>query len=254
MSYEENVWEQEWKLEKASRADLISHAMQWEATRFSYRKTGIFIPSFRMMNPVSKINFPGLKLLDLGCGSGAQASFFASNGFDVTAIDIEQESINKTIKTTDDLNLRVQTKRMNAEDLKFKDYTFDVTYINCMLMHTNAEKVINEAWRVLKPGGILIIKEVKKEWLFSFPYRTVSPYRKTNPKYLNWSYIKELEQRGFHHKEFYLTASLFNGLFFLYPDVGYALMRFFQRIDDAIFYLVPITKKYSWVSVLWKKK
>lgn len=254
MAYDQNIWEQEWKLEQASRADLISHAMQWEATRFSYRKLGLFIPSFRMMQPITKTNKPGLKLLDVGCGSGAQSSFFVSNGFDVTAIDVEQESINATLKTTKELNFTIQAKKMDAEALKFKEETFDVVYINCMLMHANADKVISEAWRVLKPGGTLMIKEVKKEWLFSPLYRTFSPYRKTNPKYLKWNYIKDLELRGFHHKNFYLTASFFNGLFLLSPDVGYALMRVFQRLDEKIFSWMPFTEKYSWVSVIWKVK
>ena len=90
--------------------------------------------------------------------------------------------------------------------------------------------------------------------MFSFPYRTFSPYRKTNPKYLKEDYIKKLEKKGFEHQEFYLTASFFNGFFFLYPDAGYALMRIFQKIDKAIFAVMPFTKKYSWVSVIWKRK
>ncbi|MFC0560655.1 class I SAM-dependent methyltransferase [Halalkalibacter alkalisediminis] len=37
-----------------------------------------------------------VKLLDIGCGEGKDAVFFARNGYDVTAFDISNAGIEKT--------------------------------------------------------------------------------------------------------------------------------------------------------------
>ncbi len=246
MPYQENIWKQEWKLEEASRADVISHAMQWEATKFSYD----LIDKFK-----SSLKHNRLKILDIGCGSGAETLFFLEKGFHVTAIDIEKESVFRTLKTIKEYsNENYDVKEMNAEEMTFPDGIFDVVYINCMLMHTNNRKVISEAKRVLRKEGLLVIKEVKKDWIFSFPYRTFSPYRKTKPKYLSWKDIQKLEMEGFKHEEFYLTASAFNGAFFLNQNAGYALMWLFQRFDSFLFKVMPSLRRLSWTSVLSKTK
>ena len=36
-----------------------------------------------------------LKVLDIGCGEGKDAVFFARNGYDVTAFDLSKEGIEK---------------------------------------------------------------------------------------------------------------------------------------------------------------
>ena len=246
MSYQDNIWENEWKLEEASRADIISHAMQWEATKFSYS----LMDTFKLTKEENKLN-----VLDVGCGSGAQTLFFLNKGFHVFAIDIEKESIIRTLKTIEDYSAdNYEIKEMNAEKMTFSDEKFDVVYINCMLMHTNAKKVISEAKRVLKRGGLFVIKEVKQNWLFHFPYRTFSPYKKTKPKYLNWNDIKKLENEGFRHKEFYLISSAFNGMFFINQNIGYGLMKFFQVFDNILLRNFEICRKLSWTTVLWKIK
>jgi ubiquinone/menaquinone biosynthesis C-methylase UbiE len=56
---------------------------------------------------------------------------------------------------------------MNGEQMTFKDNTFDVVYIHGVLQYTaDAETMIKEARRVLKPGGIFIgMVYNKKGWL-----------------------------------------------------------------------------------------
>ena len=202
MAYDTNVWEQEWKLEKASKADLISHAMQWEATRFSYELCGLFIQSFHRLKPLLNKNSVGKKVLDIGCGSGSQTLFFCAYNCDVTAIDVEKQSVETTKKTLKDSNYQAKVYQMNAEKLAFPDESFDIVYINCILMHVDKKAVISEAERVTKKGGLIIIKEVKKEWLCRF-YRWFSPYRKTKPQYINKDEIYALEQLGYKRKDFY---------------------------------------------------
>ena len=39
-----------------------------------------------------------LKLLDIGCGEGRNAVFFAKNGYEVSAFDLSAKGVEKTIK------------------------------------------------------------------------------------------------------------------------------------------------------------
>lgn len=49
-----------------------------------------------------------LKLLDLGCGEGKDAVFFARNGYQVTAFDIADAGIEKTKRLADKTGVQVQ--------------------------------------------------------------------------------------------------------------------------------------------------
>jgi ubiquinone/menaquinone biosynthesis C-methylase UbiE len=144
---------------------------------------------------------------------------------------------------------------MNAETLGFKDNTFDRVYINKVLLHTDKDKVLQECIRVLKKDGVLIINEMLKHWLFAPIYRSFSPYRKSNPKYMTLQDIKKLKAE---HKEFYLFSTFF--LFFFYlplpfcTQFGYTLFNIFARIDTHLLELFPFLRNFTWITVAWLRK
>lgn len=68
-----------------------------------------------------------LKLLDIGCGEGKDAVFFARNGYDVTAFDISAAGIEKTKRLAD--QARVPIKVFKADVLDFRLSTnFDILF------------------------------------------------------------------------------------------------------------------------------
>lgn len=96
----------------------------------------------------------GKTLLDIGCGPGFLTRHFASKGYDVTAIDISGNAVMLTKKSLQLYSLRANVLQGNAEELEFKDNTFDYIISSGVLHHTpDTRKSILEAYRLLKPGG-----------------------------------------------------------------------------------------------------
>jgi ubiquinone/menaquinone biosynthesis C-methylase UbiE len=231
----DNFWEHAWASQKKTEdTELITIDTQREATDFSYKLLG---------------DIKNKKLLEIGCGSGRQAIELSQRGAQVTSIDIAEESVNALQRKIKENKLKnIKVLKMNGESLTFPNNSFDRVYINCVLMHADKDKVIPESLRVLKKGGILVFKETIKEWLFAFPYRTFSPFRKTEPHYVRLKDIKHLTKE---HKEFYLLSTA--ALFLVYgarkfngPMKIYNTMTKFDRILLKAF---PLLRNVSWVSV-----
>lgn len=93
------------------------------------------------------------KLLEIGCGQGRDAAFFASQGYDVTATDISDEAIKYAKEIAKVKFVQLDT----AEGLPFEDESFDVVYSYLALHyfdHETTKAIFADIHRVLKPGGI----------------------------------------------------------------------------------------------------
>ena len=103
-------------------------------------------------------SFKGKKLLEIGCGLGTDLLQFARGGAYVTAVDLTPRSIELVKKRFDLEGLPVDAQVADAERLPFEDGSFDAVYSFGVLHHTpNTQKAIDEVYRVLKPGGRIII-------------------------------------------------------------------------------------------------
>ncbi len=102
--------------------------------------------------------FKGKRLLEIGCGLGTDLLQFAKGGAEVTGVDLTTASIDLVKKRFALYGLPVRAQVGDAERLPFSDASFDVVYSFGVLHHTpNTRKTIDEVYRVLKPGGRIII-------------------------------------------------------------------------------------------------
>ncbi len=102
--------------------------------------------------------FKGKRLLEIGCGLGTDLLQFARGGAQVTGVDLTPASIELVRKRFALYNLPVRAQVADAERLPFSDNSFDVVYSFGVLHHTpNTQQAIDEVFRVLKPGGRIII-------------------------------------------------------------------------------------------------
>ena len=100
----------------------------------------------------------GKKVLEIGCGNGADGAMFARNGANYTGIDLTQAAVDATREHFDILGLEGNFQRENVERLSFDDNTFDIAYSWGVLHHTPVPAHgISEIYRVLKPNGRAII-------------------------------------------------------------------------------------------------
>jgi ubiquinone/menaquinone biosynthesis C-methylase UbiE len=93
-------------------------------------------------------------VLEIGCGLGTDAINFARAGAHYTGVDLTERSIELVQRRFAYENLRGELRTADAENLPFADNTFDLIYSHGVLHHTpDTQRAINEAHRVLKPGG-----------------------------------------------------------------------------------------------------
>jgi SAM-dependent methyltransferase len=109
--------------------------------------------------PVEK----GDHILDIGCGLGGPARYFAHR-FDcrVSGIDITEPFIEAGNKLTTLLGLsdKVSIKLGDGHNLPYEDGLFDSAYSQHVTMNVaDRPRFFAEAWRVLKPGGCFALTE-----------------------------------------------------------------------------------------------
>jgi len=101
--------------------------------------------------------YAGRTLLEIGCGAGIDLVRFAQGGAAVTGVDLSETAIGLAKANFKHRNLQGDLRVMNGEALEFPDATFDVVYCHGVLQYTaDIHKMIDEARRVLKPGGSFI--------------------------------------------------------------------------------------------------
>jgi SAM-dependent methyltransferase len=98
----------------------------------------------------------GLRLLDLGCGAGEAAVWFAKQGADVVASDLSPEFLTLVERVAALHGVKVQTHQADADRLDFPDNHFDVVYAGNVLHHVDTQKTLDQIARILKPGGRLV--------------------------------------------------------------------------------------------------
>ena len=107
------------------------------------------------------------KVLEVGCGRGFYVKTLKEvwPGLQVTGVDLNPKYLEQAKEFKGDL--RVELRVADATDLPFADDTFDRIIASEVLEHIpNDEKAISEIFRVLKPGGIVMITVPNKNYPF----------------------------------------------------------------------------------------
>lgn len=104
------------------------------------------------------------RILDIGCGTGALFPVLERYGT-VFGIDFSEEALNYA-RTRGS----VEVTHGDAANLPYANGAFDVVVCSDLLYHSgvkNDAAVLSEIHRVLKPGGVFVLKEAAYDWLRS---------------------------------------------------------------------------------------
>ena len=141
----EDFWERSWKRDKDM--DFLSYARPY------YRLTSPETALFREHDIRT--------VCDAGCGYGAWALALASNGFDVTALDVSETAVEITGRVLDRHGLKLTGhKAASVLDSGFPDGAFDAVVCFSVLDHMtapDAKTALRELLRITRPGGLLLL-------------------------------------------------------------------------------------------------
>jgi ubiquinone/menaquinone biosynthesis C-methylase UbiE len=98
------------------------------------------------------------RVLEIGCGNGADGVMFAKHGAEYTGVDLTKTAVDATRRHFEVLGLRGTFQIEDAERLSFSDASFDFVYSHGVLHHTpHPDVAFGEIYRVLKPGGKAVL-------------------------------------------------------------------------------------------------
>lgn len=153
-------------------------------------------------------------LLDLGCGTGGNASLLKEFG-DIIGVDNSPIALKIAIKSG-----FTKLIPINGARLPFKNNTFDCVAILDVLEHIkNDNGAISECKRVLKSDGFVILTVPAYQWLFSGHDEALNHKR----RYLMKNLIRKMSDAGFqiHFRSYAIT--------FLFPLM--AIYRLIEKIS-----------------------
>ena len=116
----------------------------------------------------------GMKVLDLGCGSGNPLSIWlARRSADYTAIDLSESKIRALRKK---LPKKRQVRAIAGDflDTGFDDEGFDLVYALAVFHHfRHLDDFLHYLHAKMKPGGIIVTKDPLQTWLPARMLRTI---------------------------------------------------------------------------------
>jgi ubiquinone/menaquinone biosynthesis C-methylase UbiE len=106
-----------------------------------------------------------MTVLDAGCGGGRNLIYFLRQNFQVFAVDSNPQALQQVAQLAAILSPGLPPENFqtaDVEEMLFPDQKFDLV-ISSAVLHFARDKqhfdrMLNEMWRVLKPGGILFAR------------------------------------------------------------------------------------------------
>lgn len=108
---------------------------------------------------------PGMRVVDMGCGTGRNLVHLLREGYDVYATDRDPEAVVAVQALARTLAPALPADHIRVEPVEqssFATATFDVVISNAVLHfardHAHFDAMVKEMWRVLKPGGLFFAR------------------------------------------------------------------------------------------------
>ena len=129
-------------------------------------------------NFINRLNLkPGMKVLDVACGTGNLALPAARAGADVTGVDIAPNLVEQARENAKREGLKVQFDEGDAEALPYADASFDVVVTMFGAMFApRPELVAAELKRVCRPGGVIAMANWTPSGFIGQMFKTAAGY------------------------------------------------------------------------------
>jgi ubiquinone/menaquinone biosynthesis C-methylase UbiE len=115
------------------------------------------------------------KILEAGCGLGRWMIFLSENDYVMSGIDISESSIESLRKLKPDIDLTVG----DIKKMPYDDDEFDAVLSDGVVEHdrNGPNEMLSEMYRVLKPGGVMLIIVPVENWTRAIIHRPLCAIR-----------------------------------------------------------------------------
>ena len=125
---------------------------------------------------------PGVRLLDLACGTGAVAERAAAAGASVVGVDLAPALIETAQERAGERGLEIEYLVGDVERLELGDASFDAVSSTCGVMFApDHEAVAREIARVTRPGGRIALANWTPGPGVADLFRIMSPFQPAPP-------------------------------------------------------------------------
>lgn len=113
---------------------------------------------------------PKGKALDVAMGEGRNGVYLATQGFDVTGLDISEKGLEKAHALAAKNNVSIQTKVVDLETVELEPNSYDLILCTYFM----DRELYRKFYDALKPGGMVLVETYNIDYL---------KYRKFNAKW-----------------------------------------------------------------------
>src|ERR671918_1949462 len=125
---------------------------------------------------------PGVRWLDLACGTGAVAERAAAAGASVVGVDLAPALIETAKERARERGLEIEYLVGDVERLELADASFDAVSSTCGVMFApDHEAVAGELGRITKPGGRIALANWTPTGGLAKMFKVMAPYQPAPP-------------------------------------------------------------------------
>ena len=218
----------------------------------------------------------GQRVLDLGCGAGEAAVWFAKQGADVVASDLSPSFL-KLVRRVAELHgvsERVTTHHGDADALDLPRDSFDIVYAGNLLHHADIDRTLGRIAALLKPGGTVVTWDpLKHNPVINIYRRLAAGVRTPDEHPLSIRDVKRFDRwfTDVRYETFWFATLWIFLRFFLIERIHPSKERYWKkiirehqrltpihnrlaRVDRVMLRTLPFLKRYCWNIAVCAKK
>jgi tellurite methyltransferase len=131
--------------------------IKWDARYGSPEYLFSFTPSRFLAQSMERISalIPGRRALDIACGEGRNGIYLAQNGFEVTAVDISQQGLDKGRRRAAELGLPITFLQADLDSYRLAGPYDLILNFNFLL-----RPLVPMMIEALAPGGVILMETI----------------------------------------------------------------------------------------------
>jgi len=231
-----------------------SHVDDYEQKHYKPNsRTFMTVRQARVLELLDNLKIPpGAAVLDVGCGPGYLLEALGARGFVLSAVDASKEMLCRARERLERFpdNQVAELRVGDIENLPFQGAVFDLVCSTGVIEYLAAdEKALSEMYRVLKPGGYLVLPVTNR----LSPINCLDPIVETLKRAawfrwpFNWIW-QRLGHRPLLPRRFKVRKHWPKQISRALREAGFVL------VDDVYFYFLPWPRPFDRLAPKWSEK